>query len=215
MIGTLLLYLLVSDVRDYSDNELYELLELMLSLPENPDSADLAELKEDILDQLEEGQLDRPYIATWPEAYWQLLPESMHDYPKAAQQFSELLKATPEETEENESDRLARFQTCLDMLDEGSDWKARSSAARGLGLLEEELFELRDQYMSQPFQIEQCSPTSVVAHRQLLEGFESWQRAFGLTHQGDLDGAFAQALFACKIFRAVESWSRTRVTVPT
>jgi len=65
------------------------------------------------------------------------------------------------------------------------------------------LFRLRDDYASRALTVAQCSPTSVVCHCQLLEGFEMWQQAFRLTHAGDLDAAFDQALEASRLLRAV------------
>lgn len=204
----LLLFLLVSDLRDYSDNDLYELLEILLGFPLlEPDEA-VEELREAVLDQLEAEALDREVIAAWPEEFAELLPEQMSGYADSKQSFEQLLEETPDEGEDEENDRLAALRLCLDLLEEGSDWKQRSQAARRLGALEEELCGLRDAYLSRPVVLEECSPASVVAHRQLLEGFESWQRAFRSTHEGQLDQAFDYGLEASRRMRAVVEWSR-------
>lgn len=203
MIGHLLLYLLVNDLRDFSDSDLYDVLEVLLGLP-----GDCEDLREAVLDQLEEGVLDRQVIAAWPEEFCHLLPAQMAGYTEALESFRQLLEATPDPGDGEEGHRLARFRLCLDMLDEDSDWKQRSLAARGLGVLEEELFALRDDYVRQPVVLQECSAASVVAHQQLLQGFEIWQQAIRLTHEAQLDEAYDRALDACRLFRAVEVWSR-------
>ncbi len=204
----LLLFLLVSDLRDYSDNDLYELLEILLGFPLPEPDALVEELREAVLDQLEADALDRETMAAWPEEFEQLLPPPMSGYAESKQSFEQLLEETPEDGEDEENDRLAALRLCLDLLDEGSDWKQRAQAARRLGALEEQLCGLRDDYMSRPVILEECSPASVVAHRQLLEGFETWQRAFRSTHEGQLDAAFDHGLQASRRMRAVSDWSR-------
>ena len=203
----LLLFMLIADLRDYSDNDLHEVLELLLGFPLPEPDARVDELREAILDQLQAGQLDRDVIATWPEEFEDLLPAQMSGYLESKEDFWQLWEETPEDAEDQENDRLAALRFCLDLLDEGSDWKHRAQAARRLGALEEELFVLRDAYTSRPISLEECSPASVVAHRQLLEGFEIWQRALRSTHSGQLDEAFDHGLQASRLLRAVASWS--------
>ena len=208
MISQLLLYLLISDLRDFSDNDLHEALELLLGCPVESLSPALEELREAILDQLRGDHLDRAVIASWPEDYCELLPEQMMGYLETKDDFCQLFEETPAEAEEEENDRMSRFRLCLDLLDEGSDWKQRSLAARTLGALEEELFQLRDGAVSPALTMAECTPTSVVSHRHLLEGFEMWQQAFRLTHSGQLDEASEEASEACRLFRAVQIWTQ-------
>lgn len=196
MTGEMLLYLMVADLREFTDEEPVQALH---------------ELRERILDQLEVEVPDREAVADWPEEFAEeLLPPTMQGYPLALERFDELVDESLEklDSEEEEVARLLRFHSCLELLHGSTAWQDRSEAARGLATLEEEVLALRDTYLQIPMKIEECSPASVVAHRQLLEAFEVWQEAFRLVHQGELEEALDAAGEATGIFLAVESWAR-------
>lgn len=205
MIGELLLYLMVTDLREVGDEELRDYLEVMLGLLAETD--DSPELRERTLDQLEAGAPDREAIAAWPDEYLELLPTTMAGYDEALERFDQLLEEVFE-GEQEATDRLARFRHCLELLQGTDEWQPRAEAARGIGALEEELFQCRDDYVAIPISLDQCSPASVVAHRYLLEGFETWQDAFRLAHSGELDEALDTAIEGTCVFRAVEQWSQ-------
>ena len=211
MTSEMLLYLMVTDLREFTDDELRDYLELLLGQPDTEPAEALHELRELILDQLEADTLDREKIADWPEEFAeQLLPESMQGYPLAVDRFEELVEGALErlDGEEEEVARLLRFHSCLELLHASTAWRDRSEAARGLATLEEEVLAFRDAYLTAPVKMEECSPASVVAHRQLLEAFEVWQEAFRLVHQGKLEDALDAAGEATGLFIAVESWAQ-------
>lgn len=150
-----------------------------------------------------------PSLADSPRAFDPSLPFDVWP-PLALERFDELVNESLEklDSEEEEVARLLRFHSCLELLHGSTAWQDRSEAARGLATLEEEVLSLRDAYLQAQMKIEECSPASVVAHRQLLEAFEVWQEAFRLVHQGELEEALDAAGEATGIFLAVESWAR-------
>lgn len=208
MIGELLLHLMVRDLREFSDQEIRDYLELVAGLPPDEERPRQSELQEQALDQLEANVPDRETVATWPETFEELLPPAMQGYGSAVDEFEQLLERLFDEEDLEETERVERFRACLELLDEPGDWQERSEAARGMGTLEEELFQARDDYLKRPVALNECSPASVVAHQQLLDGFEIWQGAFRQAHGNELDEALESAVEGTYIFRAVECWSR-------
>ncbi len=204
MLGELLLYLMVFDVEEFADNDLREFLEALLQQPFEGGAA--LELREEIVAQLEDEVLDRELIAGWPEEYLELLPEMMVDYPRALEQFDEILEEVTEE--EAESARLIRFRKCLSLLSPSSGWEERAEAARGLGSLEDEMYVFRDDYVAKPLTLAEISLSSLIAHRNLFEAVEEWREAFRLTHQGKLEEAMETALEGSRLMRAIEQWGR-------
>lgn len=204
MIGELLLYLMVTDLRELGDEDLRDFLELVVGYPPAPE---LEELQERALDQLEADVPARDELAAWPDEYPELLPPAMSGYPEAVEQFDAVLESVYEEEDVEDCERVVRFRTCLELLLDDSAWQQRAEAARGLGTLEEEMFQFRNGYAGRPMTLEECTPASVVAHRSLLEGFEVWQEAFRLAHRDDLEEALQVAVEGTCILRAVERWS--------
>lgn len=204
MIGDLLLYLLVTDLRELSDEDLRDYLELLVGCPHEP----LLDVQEAALEHLQSEAMDRDEIEGLAEDYSEHLPSSFADYHKTQEEFDEILEEFYENEEIEESDKVERFRLCLELLDESTDWQERSRAARGMGVLEEELFQSRNQYRAQPFHSSQCSPVSVVAHRNLLDGFEIWLDAFRLAHKGELDEALETAVEGTCVLYAVERWAQ-------
>ena len=203
MIGELLLYLLVTDLRELGDEDIRDVLELLVGVPNEP----LLEIQERALDQLQADVLDRDEIEAYPEGYSQLLPASMAGFAEAQDRFDEVLEELFEDESIEENQRVERFRHCLELMMETGDWKARSEAARGIGALEEELFQLRHSYLATPLRIDQCSVSSVVAHLALLEAFEAWTDAFREAHSGELEEALETAVEGTCVFHAVEQWA--------
>lgn len=207
MVGEVLLYLMVTDLRELGDDDIREVLELLVGCTD-----ELLPVQEEALEQLQAEALDRDLIQELPDEYAESLPERMEGYEEALQEFDEVLEEALEDESLEDNDRVERFRACLELLDEESDWQQRSEAARGVGTLEEELFLLRSDYLSQPLRLEDCCPDSVIAHRMLLEGFECWQEAIRLMHQGELEEALETAVEACGLFLAVERWAQVEET---
>lgn len=203
MIGELLCYLLVTDLRELTDEDIREVLELLVGIPKEP----LLEVQERALDQLLADVLDRDEIEGYPEDYSQLLPETMSGYAEAQEQFDEILEELFEDESVEDNPRIERFRCCLELMMDTGDWKARSEAARGIGALEEELFQLRHHYLGTPLRIDQLSASSVVGHLALLEAFETWTDAFREAHHGELDAALETAVEGTCVFHAVEQWA--------
>ncbi len=206
MLGQLLLYLMVTDLREASDDDLRTFLEVLLRSCSQQTSVGGQELQEEVLDQLAIDSPDRDAIAGWPDDFAELLPPAMGRYPEALDLFEGLLEELPE-AGTGDTDRLARFRSCLDLVALSQGWEERSEAARGLATLEEELFALRDQYVVRPMTMRECSPASVVGHRYLLEALDTWQEAFRLTHRGKLEEAWSCAGEADHILRGLVTWA--------
>ena len=207
MIGELLLYLLVTDLRGLSDDDIREFLYLLVGCTKAP----LHELQEEAVLQLQADTVDRDRIAEFPYEHPDLLPESMDGFEEALERFESLLEEALADDEVEDNGRVERFRVCLEMLADDSDWQQRSEAARGVGTLEEELFCYRDGYLAEPLRVEECSARSVVAHNNLLEAFDAWQDAFRRAHRGELDEALESAVEATGLFVAVERWAATEV----
>jgi hypothetical protein len=214
----LLLLLAVVDLKESGDHEVGEYLEHLLGAIEDDledidfgaDERDsLRELREVVIDQMVKEAPDRDEMGEWLFEYEPLLPPSMDGLADELDRFDTLLESVFEEDETEELDRVKRFVHCVDLL-EGEDWMGRSKAARGLGTLEEELFTLRDDYTSIPFEMEECDAHSVVARIHLLDAFETWQKAFRQAHEGQLDEAVDSALEGASLFVAVERWTQER-----
>ena len=208
MIGTLLLYILVRDLRELGDEDLRELLEVMLGEPEIQGS----ELEQTLGSLLEQEELDREAVKELPLEFTDFLPESMENYEEALDSFDQIFEQMLEKEELEENHRVERFRYCLDLLQDDEGWESSSEAARGIGTLEEELYSHRDAYEEQPLKMEECSSHSVVGHLNLQEGFETWREAFRLAHGGELDEALEAAVEATCLFAAVEEWAQQAST---
>lgn len=204
MIGTLLLYTLVSDLRELGDEDLRELLEVILGEPEIQGT----ELEQAVGTLLEEEDLDREAVKELPLEFAEFLPQSMEAYEDALDAFDRILEQMLENEELEENHRVELFRYCLELLHDDEGWESSSEAARGIGTLEEELYSHRDAYEEQPLQLEECSSHSVVGHLHLREGFETWREAFRLAHSGELEEALEAAVEATCLFAAVEEWAR-------
>lgn len=217
----LLLLLAVTDLHESGDDEVGEYLEHLLGALED-DLEDGAmsdelrpsclELRESILDQMEKDAPEREEVAQWLFDYAEVLPEDMTGFSDEVERFDRLLEALFEEDEIEEVERVRRFLQCIELLEE-DEWKQRSEAARGLGTLEEEMFTLRDDYLTVPMELKDCDAHSVVTRVHMLEAFATWQKAFRNAHQGQLDEAADNALEGACLFTAVERWAGERVGV--
>lgn len=203
MSATLLLYILVRDLREFGDDDLREILTFIVGDPEAQDS----ELQTAAEALLESDTLDRDAIQELPIEFLEWLPKTMEDYEEALTSFDGILEAALEEEGIEDNDRVERFRYCLELLIEDDDWQSHSEAARGIGTLEEELYLHRDEYEAQPMTLEECSAQAVVGHLNLREGFETWREAFRLAHEGELEDALETAVEATCLFVAVERWS--------
>lgn len=206
MIGELLLYIMTTELRELSDEELCDVLELLVGCPQES-QGELEELQSRALDLLEAGVPDRDQMKLLADDFCELLPPGVSGFVEEMERFDELLAEVLEDEQMEDAEPLGRLHHCLELLSDDSDWQARSEAARGLGTLEEEMFQAEEGYRLLPFTLDQCAAHSLVAHRNLLEGFETWREAFRFAHQGELEEALDSAYDGTCLLRAVELWS--------
>lgn len=205
--GELLLYLALVDLCEFSDDELRDYLELMLgSLMARERTAATEALQEELFCQLEASAPDRKTISVWYQEYPDLLPDSVADLPDRLEEFDTFLEALFEDERLEEDPRLDRFRDCLELLADDAGWQQRSQAARGLAGLEEELGVHRRAYLAVPKTMQGCTTAALIAHMNLMEGFEMWQTAFRKVHKGKLEEALDSAFEGTCLFHATELW---------
>ncbi len=215
----LLLLLAVTDLHESGDDEVGEYLEHLLGAIEDDLEDGLVSdgkrelclaLKERVLDQMEIMAPDRDQMTEWLLDCSELLPPAMDGFSEELDRFDELLEIVFDDEEVEELERVRRFLYCVDLLEQ-DEWMQRSEGAKGLGTLEEEMFVLRDDYLSVPVELEECDAQSVVTRMHTLDAFESWQKAFRYVHTKEFDEAVDSALEGACLFTAVERWTSERV----
>jgi hypothetical protein len=208
-IGDSLLFIMVSDLQGVSDRELRELLKVLARSPSG------SGLQGRASEQLRTTVLDREEIEAFPDDYPELLPKSMAGYQAARNRFEGLLESLFRDDSVQENQKFDRFRTCLERLMSSSEPGEQAEASLGVTTLQKELFSARDQYTAKPLRLEDCTPASVVAHRNLLEGFDIWLAAFELAHRNEYEEALETALEGACIFFAVDRWAEIEFGHPS
>lgn len=205
MIGELLLEIMISDLREMSEEELRAKLKRLAGGLSGAAPA----LERRISRQLKSTVLDLEEIETFPDDYPELLPESMQGYKTARDRFEALVEDFFTDDAVHDNEKFERFRSCIERLTETTEPADLAEASLGIELLKKELVLAREQYVARPLDPADCTPSSVLAHRNLLEGFDIWLNAFEMAHRNEYHEALETALEGACIFFAVDRWANT------